>query len=806
MRFLATFLFVFLISTSAFAVSGAEFSNDKSGSSLFGDDKQYNNRELIVKFKSTVTSEEKEKLISSLNVKEISSIDQGDISLLTVSKVSDLLPLTKELLTRKEVEFAEPNYNIETAYIPQDPGYTKQWYLPRIGMPAAWDLTKGNSAITVAVVDSGVQMNHPDLKGKITSPINMLTGSPDTLADEHGTHVAGIIAASLNSSGIAGIAPNVKIMPINVFSGDSATVFNIIRGIYYAADHKANIINLSLGGTYYSQSLESAINYARTHGVLLVAAAGNDSSNITTYPAAFPGVIGVSATNSKDEMASFSNFGSYIDIAAPGEMIYSTISGSSYNYMSGTSMAAPVVSGVSALILSKNPFLAPEEVETILKRSAYDLGYAGRDDYFGYGRINASLALENTPEPYSKIKASTRNFKIEGANKLDVSLDIYRGTNIAAYVQNYKGAIIQNLGDSYNWAGGNYSLNWDGRQRDGKYVKTGKYKLVVKITNDKETVYRSIYINVTNSVTPVVKVNKSSTFSPTLESKLTIPYNVNKRSKVTALIYDGRNKKVKQLSSGKLVTSGKQYLYWNGKNGAGKKVKDGKYKLIIYTVDSQKRKSTTKRMDIIVDSIKPSAKATVTTPVFKMDGKSRARMKVEVKESVTINVYILTEKGTRIKKIVSTKSYNPGTHIIKWDGKNSKNKYVTDGKYKYKVEVTDKAGNTKRLFSKNLSLQDWRMPSVEGKSVVEYSALGSTSYTFTLNKPGYVKIELFQDGKRVRTLYTSKWKSSGSHIFKWNGKNSSGELLNGNVFYKITLTDLHKKRAAFTGTIKIELN
>jgi subtilisin family serine protease len=804
MRFIASIIFAILTLSFAAAASGEELSKKFSTSYLFSDKKQYNSRELIVKFKPAITADEKNKLISSLKVKEISSIDKGDISLLTVSKASDLKPLTNELLTRKEIVFAEPNYKIETAYVPEDPGYVRQWYLQKIGMPSAWNSTKGNSAITVAVIDSGVQINHPELAGKIISPINMLNGSTETLADEHGTHVAGIIAASLNKSGVAGIAPNVKIMPVNVFSGDSASIYNIIRGIYYATDHKANIINLSLGGTSYSQALEGSVNYARSNGVLVVAAAGNDSTNTTTYPAAFPGVVGVSATNGRDEITSFSNYGHYIDIAAPGEMIFSTVTGSSYNYMSGTSMAAPVVSGVSALLLSKNPFLAPEEVENILKRSALDLGHIGRDDYFGYGRINASLALENTPEPYSRISASTKKFKIEGTNKLKLSLDVYKGTQLTAYVKNSNGTIIQYLSKKNDWPGGKLTLYWNGKQKDGKYVKSGTYKVVIKITNEKETVYRSVYITVENAVIPTITVDKASAFSPAKQSKLPVSYYVNKNSKITAAIFDSRNKKVKQLSANKLVTDGKKTLYWDGKNGAGKKVKDGKYKLLIYAVDSQKRKSSTKRMDIIVDSVKPSGAVASPTAVYKMDGKSKASVKMKVKERVTVNVYILTQKGKTIDKIVSSKSYKSGTYTLRWDGKNSKNKYVPAGKYKFKLEVIDRAGNVHKVQSKVFSLQDWRLPSVYGKAVLKYRMPETASYTYTINKPGNVKLELFQNGKKVRTLYSSKWKKSGTHTFKWNGKNSSGQYLEtGKVVYQLTLTDIYKKRATYTGTINV---
>ncbi|MDQ7862015.1 S8 family peptidase [Peribacillus frigoritolerans] len=193
-------------------------------------------------------------------------------------------------------------------------------------------------------------------------------GSISSQKGEHGTHIAGIIAGSANNGiGGTGVAPNVKLMPINVFDGEYADTADIIDAIHYAVQQKANIINMSLGDTSYSESLNKAVQEAYKKGVLIVAAAGNEGDmgkNVQrVYPAAFSHVISVAATNSSDKRPSYSNYHSTVDIAAPGDDILSTLPNGKYGWMSGTSMATPMVTGVAALIWSHEPKLNKTEVE-----------------------------------------------------------------------------------------------------------------------------------------------------------------------------------------------------------------------------------------------------------------------------------------------------------------------------------------------------------------------------------------------------------------------------------------------------------
>jgi len=282
-----------------------------------------------------------------------------------------------------------------------DPYRSQQWDFSKIKVANAWQKSTG-ADVTVAVIDTGVDAAHPDLNGNVLSGYDAIANTAGTSSDPngHGTHVAGTIAAVTgNGVGVSGIAPDTKILPVRVLDANgSGYMSDTAEGIIWAADHGADVINMSLGSTSKVTAVSNAIAYARSKGVVVVAAAGNSrtSGSPTSYPAADEGVIGVAATDSADAVAYYSNAGSYVDVAAPGSSIlstYPTALGMSYGSMSGTSMASPHVAAVAALIRAYQPALTPDAVQAALQTSAVDLGPAGRDNDFGYGRIDAAAAL-----------------------------------------------------------------------------------------------------------------------------------------------------------------------------------------------------------------------------------------------------------------------------------------------------------------------------------------------------------------------------------------------------------------------------
>ncbi len=322
-----------------------------------------------------------------------------------------------------DIEYAEPNYK---AYIATNDTFFKYQYAlqntgQEIGIPgspqgseradikapAAWIETKGDPDTLIAIIDTGVDLEHPDIKDKIFSPGRDFVNDDDDATDDegHGTFVAGIAAASTNNNeGIAGVAWNCQVLPIKTMDSDGiGSYWDIIEGIVWAVDNGADVINLSLGGDVPAEALEDAVQYAYENGVVVVAAAGNDT-DFVLYPAAYDEYcLAVAATDYNDERPYWSNPGPEIDVAAPGMDIISLVptwyfgpDSLPYGYGKGTSASTPHVAGLAALIIGIKPWLTVSEIMTIIRYSADDINsadYPGNDEFIGYGRINMEKAL-----------------------------------------------------------------------------------------------------------------------------------------------------------------------------------------------------------------------------------------------------------------------------------------------------------------------------------------------------------------------------------------------------------------------------
>lgn len=309
---------------------------------------------------------------------------------------------------RKYTEYIEPDYIYSALLTPNDPDYDKQWNLRSINMEAAWDETKGKG-VTVAVIDTGVTPV-PDLQEvTLVKGYDFVNDREDAKDDNgHGTHVAGTIAQATNNGvGVAGIAYEAAIMPLKVLSsGGGGTVADIAEAIRFAADEGADVINMSLGGGGESHLMQEAIDYAHRKGVVIVAAAGNANQNAVAYPARYTHVIGVAATDASGVKAAYSNYGAGVDLAAPGGAIVgdnktggilqNTINPetgeSVYEYLQGTSMAAPHVAGVAALVKAAG-VKEPDQIEAVLKQSVIPV-QDDQQNHYGAGKLNADAAVK----------------------------------------------------------------------------------------------------------------------------------------------------------------------------------------------------------------------------------------------------------------------------------------------------------------------------------------------------------------------------------------------------------------------------
>lgn len=375
--------------------------------------------ELLVKFKPSLSNtviEGIHKLVGAQKTGEIKDLKVHEVKLPAGLSVGDAVAKYKKMAG---VEYVEPNHRVQAFAVPNDTYYSSyQWDLLKISAPQAWDVTTGDQTV-VAVVDTGVNYNHEDLAGKVINGYDFAYNDADAYDNNgHGTHVSGTIGAVTNNAkGIAGISWGAKILAVKVLDSKGSGYDSwVASGITYAADHGAKVINLSLGGPDYSTTLADAVSYAQGKGCLVVAAAGNDNSSAVSYPAGYPNVIGVAATTTDDQKASYSNYGPAVDVAAPGgnsdgvaaHYILSCYnsSNSSYAWMSGTSMASPHVAGLAALILSRYPTKTNSQVARMVQETADDLGAAGRDSYFGYGRINAQKAVTTNINNDEEISSS----------------------------------------------------------------------------------------------------------------------------------------------------------------------------------------------------------------------------------------------------------------------------------------------------------------------------------------------------------------------------------------------------------------
>jgi len=341
--------------------------------------------------------------------------------------VGEVERIVQALETDPLVEYAEVVHSFFAHAVPNDPEFSKQWGLTKILAPEAWDLTSGSSSVKVAILDTGIDKDHPDLSSKVDQWVNFTSSSTEDDLFGHGTHTGGITAAATNNGvGVAGLGYDVRLLSVKVLndkgSGDSLWIAN---GIKWAADNGAQVINLSLGGSG-SQAMKEAIDYAVGKGVVVIASAGNCGQggpkcpgvNPIEYPAGYSNVITVAATGSNDEKAGYSNYGSWVDVTAPGgnkqggssacmsqqdteNCILSTVPGG-YTPMQGTSMSAPFVSGLAGLLFGANSSLTGSEVRSLIESEADKI--EGTGTYWTHGRINAYQSVlaamgDTTPTP-----------------------------------------------------------------------------------------------------------------------------------------------------------------------------------------------------------------------------------------------------------------------------------------------------------------------------------------------------------------------------------------------------------------------
>ncbi|MEM2868641.1 MAG: S8 family serine peptidase [Candidatus Bathyarchaeia archaeon] len=545
---------------------------------------------LLLRFRPGVPDAVRDAVLASLGLHVVDYIPQIDIFVVSVSERL-LFPTKIALLENPLIDFVEEDSAIILSQVPNDLYYSSQWHLINIDAPSAWDISTGSSSVVIAVLDSGVDASHPDLASKLLQGWNFYDNSADTSdVYGHGTKVAGAAAAIANNGiGVAGVAWLCPILPVRVTDTSGYTTYSLLsKGLVYAADRGAKVAVISFQ-IFSGSSLLSAAKYFVDKGGVVVAAAGN-TGKYESY-SDNPYIISVGATTSSNSIASFSSYGPYVDLVAPGVSIYTTIKGGSYGAVSGTSFSAPIVAGIAALMFSVNPSLSPVDVERILESTAVDLGEPGYDVYYGWGRVNAYAALKAAFETLESGESSNSGVKdtvppsvkitypVDGATvsgAIIVSVDASDDSGVSK-VELYKDGVLFAVDSDVP-----YEFYWDTTNESN-----GVHVLVAKAYDAAGNIGESGAVNVNVANSDVISNIVGTDNTPPIVS-IVKPKNKQIVSKVTDIVVSVSDEsgisKVEFYVDGGLiaVVSAEPYTYgWNTKT-----VKNGWHTITVRAYDS----------------------------------------------------------------------------------------------------------------------------------------------------------------------------------------------------------------------------
>ena len=428
---------------------------------------------LLIAPRAGLSVAEFENVLKPHNGKSKTHLKKINTHIIELPAGADEVAIMRTLKKDNRLKYVELDMVVNHAASITDPYYSYSWALPKIQAPSSWDSVNG-SGVTIAILDSGIDATHPDLAPNIVPGWNFYDNNSNTSdVTGHGTKVAGTAAMPANNSnGSAGIAWGAKIMPVRIGSPDGFTTWSIVaQGINWAADNGARVANISFDNLSGSSTVQSAAQYMRSKGGVVVVAAGNSGGLVDI--AANDSMLSVAATDSNDLRASFSSYGAYIDISAPGVDIFAPSMGGGYSMNWGTSFASPIVAATAALMISANNNISPADIDQILKSTALDLGAAGYDIYYGAGRVDAAKAVAaaqstiklnlDTQAPTILITSPTGG-TVAGSVPVDVSYSDNVGvTSVVLYVNGQKFATDSVAPFAFAWdtstlASGTYTL------------------------------------------------------------------------------------------------------------------------------------------------------------------------------------------------------------------------------------------------------------------------------------------------------------------------------------------------------------
>ncbi|WP_088319513.1 S8 family serine peptidase [Kineosporia sp. R_H_3] len=673
-------------------------------------------------------------------------------------------------------------------FTPNDPQYATQQaaYLTKIAAPGGWDYTGGKSAVRIAVVDTGVDVGHPDLSTKIAGTYNAVDGSADvTDTTGHGTFVAGAAAAATNNKvGIAGVGGNTQILAVKVEDSAGRILDSyIVNGIDWAVAHGADVINLSLGREGVSVPSEAAaVKRAQDAGVLVVAAAGNSGQegNPVFYPAAYPGVVSVGATDAKGHRAWFSEHGNWVTMAAPGIAIRGTtpragsdLFAASYSDGEGTSFASPLVAGAAALLWARSPGATYAQVRQALVAGAH--GYAGLG--LGKGQLDVARSLSLVvPSTKPTVTAPAAGATVRGATAFTAKNGIVKA-KVGWYVDGTRVALVAS-GATYTWtpngwANGSHTVEARDCTAAGVCAATGTTRTVT-LSQARPTLTRPVAGAVSGAVTAAATAPAGGGVAILVDG--------------TKVAFDGTAPFAPVFSMSPF-SDGSHTVEAVVCNASGSRCAGPRSTAV--TVTSTSLHPTT---------------GTVTNPVLSPNGDGRKDTTVvryTLDRASTVKYAVVDRTGATVRSVVVAATQAAGSHAFTWNGRRTDGTLAAGGTYQVRVSTADPSQPTLRGMTTASVRVDRTAPKLTGVTAggaTFYPVVDAYKDTFTprvtVSEKATVSLTVRNAaGTAVRTI--SAGQRTGTVSIAWDGRSTSGALVPaGKYTWRFTVTDLGGNRKA----------
>lgn len=816
---------------------------------------EYMKGEVLVKYKSGYSQKSIANLLAKFSATKVKTIAKGRYTLLRLKDTAAVTKFLKYVKTYPGIDYAAPNYAYEfpdtgyarksnllkssgikaSAVTVNDPLAVNQWFHDTVNLNDAWETTMGDASVKVAVIDSGADTGHPDLAGQFykTRDFTKTPYVDNKTSDSvgHGTHVSGIIAAKANNkTGVAGVAPGIKLLmadisPDDEYLGGFFTEESVIDAIYWSADQGARVINMSLSTTIFEENplLKAAIKYAADRNVVVVCAAGNEGvgDEIPIFPSDDANAVSVISVDSDKDISYFSNYGASKEISAPGGMsvytgkgILSTVpramkdeteTKDAYDYYQGTSMAAPVVSGVFALLFSKFPGLTAAQAKDIVFDTAQDdAKHPGKDVYLANGVIDAEAALA---EAAARV-GSVTNAAVTPANPVlgvtpgaAVSFDTNKDGYVTVIIKK-NGQAVRTLCTDALKTHGAQSITWDFKDAGGQTVPSiGQYQaeIAFRTTTDMNG-YISAPVTVSFTLdAPAMNVTGGtlSPFTPLEQAhgSFAVSANLDQKGELKAYIYKGTSTLVRTLSSGMKEHSASPIsLTWDQKGSDGKYAGAATYTVKISGMDKYGRESspvTVGTAEITADNTAPVLTDAGGDAAFTNNGTALYERSLSLSEPgvYTVKIYRGSAASANLVR-TCTMGATGGTDAFKWDGKRSNGLYVSPGAYTFVVSAKDLIGNASGTVSFSVNVADATSLAITGSlsAATVKPRVNTLTVNYNISANSVVSVKVYSpSGSVVRTLVKSALKKKGNNSVKWDLKKSSGSYAADGV-YKIRIT------------------